>query len=631
MGLLNKALLYREQLLRSVPKGLLYKALKYLESKNSEFPAINGDLQQIDNHSEIDNKFDLQMQSLETDRELSSYTINEKSQSIDENNFAVDLKKDEIITVDNEPETIINIDEKININENINIDEDINIPEEIESENPVEIEGFTEETDEVDSDILTINDVENDLEELQEINSIEIPDGKLTDFKEDIAKHSEEVLEEFETVEENEVSDTADSVQSSFYFDIINNISKDMSTLIVDDIAYKKFNEIISNNFNFIKSALLIYFPPKQKFILWHGKNIDEETASKLSFDLEFNNIYRNLSKEKSYLIKKENDEFMNFSSLFSQYDFNESNFLVWIPFIFSARIIGIFLGMKLNEHKYPSNEMIGSMEIIGRLNGPLLYNLYQQETIKQQQLRITKDANIEKVMRNIKEEEKKEIKETEKKNQIEEIETQQPFDTAGTLDLDNYDKNQTDNIIVQLNDMEEIESAETLESLQESIPEQKETSDTRLTELDPHNEDLFDIFPENIHKLIYFAQQTISNSPDSPLTLIHIQFENGDEIQNLIPNFRFETFYSDIQFVIMNVVGTNGFVQILRDMNIYIVLPEIQKSMSQDILKEITEQLDNMFSEIHESVAISLKNKIANYPDDAKDYINLFYKIQNI
>ena len=57
--------------------------------------------------------------------------------------------------------------------------------------------------------------------------------------------------------------------QESIYHQTIIDISKEMSTFSIDKKAYIKFNNIIAQNFNFTKNALLIYSPHENKFIFW--------------------------------------------------------------------------------------------------------------------------------------------------------------------------------------------------------------------------------------------------------------------------------------------------------------------------------------------------------------------------
>ena len=741
-------------------------------------------------------------------------------------------------------------DENISLEEELieeELFEELNTPS--LGENNLE-ENLTDEIKENEDIILEAQELREEQPIIQEENlELEEP------IHEKIVEKTEEIQEILPKIEEK-------IQKEEKYYDIINNISKDMSTLILDDFAYKKFNSIISDNFNFSKSALLIYNPPKQKFIYWHSKNLKEETVDKLSFDLNYNNIYKAMAKEKSYLIKKTDKNYNPIEQILSNQDVEETDFQLWIPFIFSSRIIGVFLGLKLENNEIPSTNLVEALEIIGRLNGPLLYNLFQQETIKQQQQKImslkkpqdkptenqTKDS--EKIVKEIKEEKpileekkpvkiveeeeniieeleekipeqikkddlnkeidemltkdfsKKEITETEEENIFSEIiddlfdkETETETVMKDEIDYSNIIEEQLEedtleyeeslltekeeeNIIVDLNNLEEtnipekIETenyfqesenyeikeepqinikqedfifeekkddiiyeeiiktediqidenliSENIENIENNTPEEEAkeyiniekelrgtleeqidndinsddikeeieydidlnennideqdiqleegfsfeddltenviskdelniddvfqneeittTNETDTIEINEESHltleselkeiDISEIFPQNLHKLIYFTKHSIEERPESPLSLIHIEFTNAAEIEKQIVNFKLDSFFGDVQFVVMNVVGTNGFVQIFDDMSIYVILPEIQKDIAKEISDQVITEIKNMFSEIVGEIEIEFKDKVCSYPEDSTDFVELFYAI---
>ncbi|HOV15443.1 MAG TPA: hypothetical protein PK771_14240, partial [Spirochaetota bacterium] len=152
---------------------------------------------------------------------------------------------------------------------------------------------------------------------------------------------------------------------------------------------------------------------------------------------------------------------------------------------------------------------------------------------------------------------------------------------------------------------------------------EESEKVETYLKDID-----LNDVFPERLHKLIFFAKNTIESSPNSTLSVAHIEFSNRDEIENKIANFKMDSFFGDIQFVIMNVVGTNGFVQIYQDLSIYIVLPEIDTSMTKQIVSQVISEIKTMFNEIIGETEVTFNQRVVNYPDTARDYLEIFYNV---
>ena len=174
--------------------------------------------------------------------------------------------------------------------------------------------------------------------------------------------------------------------KDSKIFRLFNNLSNEISTISLKKNGHIKFLEIISDYFNFDKSALLIFSHESQEFVYWHGINIDQESKDKLSLNLEYNDVYKRMVK-KEHLINYSNaPKSLRIDKLLSSKDNNESNFQFFVPFIFSGYVIGIFLGLKMNKEKKPSKELIKSMQIIGKLNGALLYNILQQECFNNQE-----------------------------------------------------------------------------------------------------------------------------------------------------------------------------------------------------------------------------------------------------
>jgi hypothetical protein len=579
MGLLEKALSYREVLLNSESKGLLNRALKYLENKNSQFPKISDNI---------------------------SLKINNNLPAISD---TIDSGYESLIDIDNSLE--YGVDLKNNLNNNIqnlksSLDENVDIDLNLEEIIPATLDfDIFEEEDKDETDFETVEELVNEEFDDNIVLGLEENDDELEMLGESVSEQASTVddlieLSNEQAFEDNnteieEIPKEVDDVESDFvesasteniskndkisiniindeenYYDIINNISKDMSTLILDQSAYKKFNSIISDHFKFSKSALFIYFPPKQKFIYWYGKNIDNESKDKLSFDLLYNNIYVNLAKEKSFLIEKNNKLFDNLNNILSTEDLLNSDFQLWIPFIFSARIIGVFLGLKLDDNSIPTKELINAVEIIGRLNGPLLYNLYQQETIKQQ----TKPSKLDI-----------------------ELNTQNNEVFFG----DN-------NNAVKLSDNEN---------------EKIKTSDDAISySIENESQSLYN---PTLEKLALFAEKAIADKPGIEISLIKLKIVNIEELKNMLHDYNIENFFGDLQFVLMNIIGQNGFVQIVEDMNIYMILTGIRKNLAKDVLTQIKTEVTNMFNEIIGDIDVQYIDAVLNYPDDSDNFIKMF------
>lgn len=167
--------------------------------------------------------------------------------------------------------------------------------------------------------------------------------------------------------------------KTTIYSDIIDHISNELSQQSDSStLSYNSLIKTISSNFHFTKCALLTYSPLKDKFIFKSGINIDKETESKLSFDIKFNDIFKRMIKDNSYILYPDNLLYYNLKPLFSKKDFKDINFQVFIPFIFLGHVVGIFAGLKLSEKTNLDKEIISSLEKIGLLNGNLLYKLIQ-------------------------------------------------------------------------------------------------------------------------------------------------------------------------------------------------------------------------------------------------------------
>jgi hypothetical protein len=163
------------------------------------------------------------------------------------------------------------------------------------------------------------------------------------------------------------------------FSDTIDQVSKELSQLSASSrLSYENLLNIISSNFHFIKSALLTYSPIKDKFIYKNGKNIDNETERKLSFDIKYNDIFKRMIKDNSYVLYPDNLLFYNLKEIYSKKDYENIDFQAFIPFIFLGHVVGIFIGLKLEEKMNLTKEIVASLEKIGLLNGNLLYKIIQ-------------------------------------------------------------------------------------------------------------------------------------------------------------------------------------------------------------------------------------------------------------
>ncbi|MCG8568919.1 MAG: hypothetical protein MJB14_02150 [Spirochaetes bacterium] len=553
-----------------------------------------------------------------------------------------------------------------------------------------------------------------------------------------------------------------------YYINLLNQLSKELSTFVIDEQAYSQFNSILSRYFKLAKTAILVYSPLKNQFVYWNGINIDKETTNKLEISLDFSNIFKTISKEKSYFVRNTDSEFEYIKNILSEKDYQETDFQLWVPFIFSARIIGIFLILKKADQSIPDQQMIHYLEMLCRLNGPLLYNLYQQELLKNKS--ITKSNETITIEEELDEEIREEQQQVEEKiedkiideelvdidydnlvekNFLKDVEPESMFEIQETVEEELEELGISDeDEISEIDELEEIEEAELdvideqlddesmteidvkdieeldlsvdeeitqkeqppiIEELQENIPveinEENEEIDVNINpdinldkpiseniqtirehiehdktdnmtieevdeqQLEDHlplseseeidysaigeeteiaedtsltpaelsvdtsiNENLVnldEIIEEKYHTIIHFLKDRIDNNPDENIVIIKIEITNADELEKDIPQLKLHTFYDDIQFVVMNIVGINGYVKIYDNLSIYILMPEIGKKMAIALQDEVITNINNMFNEIFGELNIDYLKKVSCYPDDSKDFIKLFLKVQ--
>jgi hypothetical protein len=100
--------------------------------------------------------------------------------------------------------------------------------------------------------------------------------------------------------------------------------------------------------------------------------------------------------------------------------------------------------------------------------------------------------------------------------------------------------------------------------------------------------------------------------------------------LEKQIEGFKIDIFISDIQFIVMNIVGANGLVSMFDDFSIYAILPEADSEIANMLLDKITSDIKNMFNEIFGECDIEFANSSVNYPEDSRDFAQLFYLAQN-
>ncbi|MBR3731225.1 MAG: hypothetical protein IKN25_01120, partial [Spirochaetales bacterium] len=180
--------------------------------------------------------------------------------------------------------------------------------------------------------------------------------------------------------DENTSSDEGTSKQYNDYLAVLDDISAQTASIAVDENMFDNFLACVADRFEIDRCSLQLFDPDDGLFKCMAKIGYDDETEEKLAFDLNYNGIYGNLANKKSYLVNNDEPQFGGLADIMSEQDFAETEFQLWIPFVFSSRIIGIML--VTHSASDLTEDYIRALEVAGRLNGAMLYNLYQQYTV---------------------------------------------------------------------------------------------------------------------------------------------------------------------------------------------------------------------------------------------------------
>lgn len=717
VGLYKKAAVYREKFLNRPKIGLLKRAEKYAlnipyDEKGLLEDNTEASLDMLDNLDgaqqniavmdvDSDNKDNI----LESNYEPELFLEDDKIEDIDINIDESNVFADEIQESDDFQSTVNNLDE--GSIEDIIAEESSNFLNNIEDDNIVENELSLSETD---AETLLVEEVEDEeslidadftntedenLEVLSEADphlDSDIPFSRVSSNDGEIVEENNEILKEINDKNYNEFTANNDLdnfkpliTRQNDYLEILNVVSKETSALEIDSNSYDNFLSIISKEFGFSKSALLIFSPPVKKFILLRSQSLDEHSEQKLSFDLEFNNIYKTLAKEKSYLILPENTNFSIINDLLSVNDKSDTEFQLYIPFIFSARIIGVFLGLKMDSGNIPDSDCIKSLEIFGRFNGPLLYNLFQHNALKS-----GKPAAINSAINDFKKENEDITPDTKEFEEISDaennrinldisnsIDNDSDSETLDSLDFeDDFDGNinstqpsegvelkgnndfsiingdnifenealkDEDNILLDgdgsLKDLtsETVDIISDLDSkdlmgvytpdIETTLPDDSQILDE---EEDSEIDDIDSLIDPKYQKLLYFLEEKISKDLVSAISIIRLSFANVSELEITYPNFDLSSFRNDVQFVATNAIDSDGYVNIFDNLDVISILPNVNKEDAIEKAQSLVEGIKNIFTETMGSVEVEISYTTATYPNDAEDALTLLLNLIN-
>ncbi len=245
-----------------------------------------------------------------------------------------------------------------------------------------------------DSDIQESSGDENLETQIADEESAEIEETDVAEEAENVdtsTEETDELIEEISSGDENaedvisteaekSSSDEDTPKQYDDYLAVLDDISAQTAAISIDENMFDNFLACVADRFEIDKCGLLLFDPDDGQFKCMAKIDYDDETEEKLSFDLNYNNIYSNLANKKSYLVHRDEPQFGGLVDIMSEKDFAEAQYQLWLPFVFSSRIIGIML--VTHSVAAVTDDYIRALEVAGRLNGATLYNLYQQYAV---------------------------------------------------------------------------------------------------------------------------------------------------------------------------------------------------------------------------------------------------------
>ena len=439
------------------------------------------------------------------------------------------------------------------------------------------------ETELQDEEVTSDNEAETpiDKETAEQGNEIDLPTkNNVNQRSDDFEISFDEKDSLFHDKSENDTETENNEHEEKDYFECINQLSMELSTLPQEKGAMQLFHSMTSLSFGFSKSSLFLFSPSLQQFQCCEFENIDDESIDKLHFSVDFENIYQEISENGFFFITKDSDTKGLLRHFLSEKDFNDADFLLLIPYIFTSRMIGLFAGFKLQDNEKISPACIEALALVCRLNAALLYNLYQTENLA---------AEME--------------------------ENSEQEDNAAQTDEFSEISEESDLPEVEPEENSLIENTNDIEEKTESLPDNSEKKQP---------------FDEMYHKILFYLQKTIESYPDAPLSILKVQLTNTESLEKQIEGFKIDIFISDIQFIVMNIVGANGLVSMFNDFSVYAILPEADSQIADTLLDKITADIRNMFSEIFGSCNVEFSNSSVNYPVDSRNFEELFYMAKN-
>ena len=544
----------------------------------------------------------------------------------------VELQEEEIAD-DETSEDYDTLADETEISDDVELQEEEIADDEISEDNDTLVDE-TEICDDVElqteefADNEIIEDSDTLADEAEISNDIDLSDEELADIfdiNNDIENTANGIIAESNNSEisfndENNVSQNTSETEAPEereFFECINQLSMELSTLPQEKGAMQLFHSMTSLSFGFSKSSLFLFSPSQQQFQCCEFENLDENSINKLHFSVDFENLYQETAENGYFFITKENDRKGILSSFLSEKDFEDVDFLLLVPYIFTSRMIGLFAGFKLHGNEKISPTRIEALSLVCRLNAALLYSLYQTESLIVEMEEKKKNQNLISESESIQEEKSIDISEADDLPEIE---------TDSIEDLSKIDEKTISDKESSLN---EEEQPKTNENSNNKNATEEYSEETSIVEVQ-NNNDKFQSFDNKYHKILFYLQKTIESSTDIPLSILKIQLTNTDSLEKQIEGFKINIFISDIQFIVMNIVGANGLVSMFDDFSIYAILPEADNQIASMLLDKITTDVKNMFSEIFGECTVEFANNAVSYPSDSQDFAELFYLAQN-
>nr|MBP7554060.1 hypothetical protein [Spirochaetota bacterium] len=148
--------------------------------------------------------------------------------------------------------------------------------------------------------------------------------------------------------------------------------------------------------------------------------------------------------------------------------------------------------------------------------------------------------------------------------------------------------------------------------------------------ENDVEVDDIDSLIDPKYQKLLYFLEEKISKDLVNTISIFKLSFENISELKIAHSSFDLSSFRNDVQYVAMNAIDSDGYVNIFDNLDVISILPNITKEDAIEKAQSLVEGIKNIFNEAVGSMDVEISYTIASYPNDAEDALTLLLNLIN-